>query len=102
MVRLLGLTGPIACGKSTVSEQLAAGGLESESWIAFCGYTIYKRCKKLEHRQASEIFTHPFFKKIAGHHSWTVLFGSAPGWPVVDADKIAHELLADPEGFERR
>lgn len=26
MVRLLGLTGPIACGKSTVSERLAAGG----------------------------------------------------------------------------
>ena len=21
-----------------------------------------------------------------------------PGWPVVDADKIAHELLADKEG----
>lgn len=23
------------------------------------------------------------------------------GWPVVDADKIAHQLLADPTGLER-
>ncbi|CAL1155655.1 unnamed protein product [Cladocopium goreaui] len=45
MVRLLGLTGPIACGKSSVSQLLAESG-----------------------------------------------------WPVVDADQIAHQILADPTG----
>eukprot|EP00438_Fugacium_kawagutii_P010291 Skav226735 [mRNA] locus=scaffold720:321850:323739:- [translate_table: standard] len=58
MVRLLGLTGPIACGKSSVSELLAESGRRGSSRLGW-----WVRC-----------------------------------WPVVDADKIAHQLLADPTG----
>lgn len=45
MVRLLGLTGPIACGKSSVSELLAESGSTAVGWLDM-GHIFFKYLNK--------------------------------------------------------
>jgi dephospho-CoA kinase len=89
MVRLLGLTGPIACGKSSVSRLLAESGeAPVTSFTSLPGlHSDEKTLTGSIHVNSVNSLSSSFFLL------------ELPGWPVVDADQIAHQILADPTGL---
>ena len=91
MVRLLGLTGPIACGKSSVSQLLAESG--EAPVTSFTSFT------SLPGLHSEKTLTGSIHVNSVNSLSSSLFLLELPGWPVVDADQIAHQILADPTGL---